>query len=62
MKKSANEGERGIKEWEKAVLWIWIRIRFHFGRLDPDPDSGGPKLPTEVKKIHVLKCQLDNLC
>jgi hypothetical protein len=29
------------------------RIRIHFGRLDPDP--GGPKLPTKVKKIQVLK-------
>jgi hypothetical protein len=38
MKKSANEGERGIKEWKKAVLWIRIRIRFHFGRLDLDPN------------------------
>ncbi len=34
------------------------RIRIHFGQLDPDPDPGGPKLPTKVKKIQVLKCQM----
>jgi hypothetical protein len=50
MRKSESEGERGIKEWKKALLWI--RIRIHFGRLDQDlnphwadPDSGGPNYP-----------------
>jgi hypothetical protein len=38
MKESENEGERGIKEWKKAVLWIRIRIHIHFGRLEPDPN------------------------
>jgi hypothetical protein len=27
----------------KAVLWI--RIRIDFGQQDPDPDTGGQKLP-----------------
>jgi hypothetical protein len=41
---------------EKAVLWILIRIRIHFGLLDPDPNphwesGGGPNFPTKVKKI-----------
>jgi hypothetical protein len=30
----------------------WIRI--HFGRMDPDPDPGGQKLPSKVKKFQVL--------
>jgi hypothetical protein len=29
----------------------WIRIRIRIGNTDPDP--GGPKLPTKVKKIQV---------
>jgi hypothetical protein len=35
----------------KSVLWTGSA--FGFGRLDPDP--GGQKLPTKVKKIQVLK-------
>ncbi len=38
-----------------------IRVRINFGQLDPDPDphwEGGPKLPTKVKKLQVLKCQM----
>jgi hypothetical protein len=35
------------------ILVRWIRIRI--GNTDPEP--GGPKLPTKVKKIQVLKCQ-----
>jgi hypothetical protein len=33
----------------------WIRIP------NADPDPGGPKLPTEVKKIQLLKCQMFSL-
>jgi hypothetical protein len=47
--KRKREGERGIKELKKAVLWIRIRIRIG----NPDPNSGGLKLPTKVKKIQV---------
>jgi hypothetical protein len=38
-------------------------MRIHFGQLDPDsdPDPGGLKLPTKVKKIQVLKCQMFSL-
>ncbi len=35
-----------------------FRIRIHFGRLDPDPDLGGPKWTTKVKKIQVLNCKM----
>jgi hypothetical protein len=38
------------------VIWIWIRIRINFVRLDPD--TGGQTLPTEIEKVekfHVLK-------
>jgi hypothetical protein len=34
---------------------LWIRIRIHFGRLDPDPDPGGHKLHTKVKKCQVFE-------
>jgi hypothetical protein len=33
-----------------------IRIRIRVGNTDSDP--GGSKLPTKVKKIQVLKCQM----
>jgi hypothetical protein len=33
---------------------LWIRIRFGFGRLDPDLDPGGQKSPTKVNKFQVL--------
>jgi hypothetical protein len=29
---------------------LWISFRIDFGRLDPDPDPGGQKLPTKEKK------------
>ncbi len=40
-----------------SVSWIQIRIRI--GNTDPDP--GGPKLPTKVKKIQLMKCQMFSL-
>jgi hypothetical protein len=33
-----------------------IRIRIDFGRLDPDPDPGGQKLPTKVEKSEDISC------
>ncbi len=36
------------------VLWIWIRIRTHFGWRDSDP--GRQKSAIKAKKFHVLKC------
>jgi hypothetical protein len=33
---------------------VWIRIRIHFGPLDPDPR--GPEWPTKVKKSQILMC------
>ncbi len=36
----------------KAVLWI--RIRFHFAVLDPDPDPGACKLPKFTNKTGFL--------
>jgi hypothetical protein len=33
-----------------------IRIRIDFGRLDPDPDPGGQKLPTKVEKSENISC------
>jgi hypothetical protein len=33
----------------KAVFRI--RIRIDIGRLEPDPDPGGEKLPTKIEKM-----------
>ncbi len=38
------------------ILVGWTRLRI--GNTDLDPDPGGPKLHTKVKKIQVLKCSL----
>jgi hypothetical protein len=40
------------------ILVGWIQIRIRIGNTDPDP--GGPKLLTKVKKIQVLsaRCSL----
>jgi hypothetical protein len=38
-----------------------IRIRIDFGRLEPDPDPGGQKLPTKIEKNYVLKCWMFSL-
>jgi hypothetical protein len=32
-----------------SCIYFWILIRIDFGRLYPDPDPGGQKLP--IKKI-----------
>jgi hypothetical protein len=43
-----------LAELDDEPVSIWIRIRM--GNTDPDPDPGGPKWTTKVKKIKVLKC------
>ncbi len=41
------------------VLWIRIRIRIHFCRLDPDP--GGQKLPTKIGGLGISKLQIKDI-
>ncbi len=55
-KKIYGRGFLQIHPNKKPVLWI--RISIHFGRLDPDP--GGPKWPTKVKKLKFwcVRCSL----
>jgi hypothetical protein len=36
-----------IRKNVKKFHVLWIRIRIDFGRLNPDPDPGGPKLPAK---------------
>ncbi len=44
------QNPRGSKKYpvNAPVIWIWIRIRINFGRLDPDP--GEQTLPTKIEK------------
>ncbi len=38
-------------------MWIRISIRIYFGRLDPDPDSGGEKgLTKKEEKSEEMHC------
>jgi hypothetical protein len=39
-----------------AVFRIRIRIRSGFGRLNADPDPGGKKLPTKIRKSTEISC------
>jgi hypothetical protein len=39
------------------VMWIRIRIRIYFGRLDPDPDPGGGNwLTKKEEKSEEMYC------
>ncbi len=56
-----NEALIGAQIRITAVLWIWVRIRIDFDRLDPSPDPGGQKRPTKrktMKKLNDLSATL----
>jgi len=39
------------------LLFLYIRIRIDFGRMDPDPEGQKwPQKKEKVNKFHVLKC------
>jgi hypothetical protein len=39
-----------LSDFVLQISVLWIRIRIDFGRLEPDLDPGGQKLPTKKRK------------